>query len=952
MTDDYNDKKNDIGSAENTLREQKMIDMGKERFAKRQAKKTLDQTKAGIEIISLNVDGVEEGLKTHLRYRKEGSGGPKPLWETLLYRCDLNWTPDMVDAQYNYVFNEIDDMNLFSVADLACRVAMECYTKGNTLTKLAIRMGEAFHAHSFHVFLRETREGRDFVASLDRITQRQSNDPETREKRALLIAEKRGYNADRWTENAKLQTGIILWNSVLMGGGIFTNSLMQLDDDTNDTWYPKLSEDVQKRIDERNAEFELMEPMLTPMLDKPRAWGRNSTGPYKNEELNRVVKMVKNMRGDQIAAMQDAKDNGDIDLPMAALSLLGSVPYKMNSYVLNAVDWVSQDPDRARKVEGFPNIKHTPLEKLDSKELATKSRWDRFDILQERKEAKQDNREAQSNKQMVRRWVSTGRLYERDNKFFMPHQFDRRGRVYHAPEFGHHNTDALRGMFYLANKRPVGDQVGWLGFILANTYGVDKVSLQDRVAWTEANEDIMVAAGRAFANEKDKFDVYNYVDGKLQVTAKMTPFDFWASAGDACQFLAACHELASLRSFEERNPGRGHEYHSGLPIACDAAQSGIQHFACASLNYNDGVLTNLVPQDKPNDLYAGCLERAKELLHEKLEADKIAYADNPMTDDDKQTVTDYEAFINDESNDWDAIKQRRQEFNRTSAASKKKLLDHIDVCKRTLAYEGYNRSFIKRNAMTFSYSSRSYGFAEQLRSDEMRPLSRKVRLGELQEHPFGKDRGYLASVVLGQIHERAIRDTVQSVSEGMDFLQSCADALHNENKHFHFVNKWGFPVFQSYEHEAKNPNRPHLLFYNHDLKEFITGYKPLSLRKFNGQVHRAHSRQGIAPNVIHSQDALMLQMAVLLCEENDITDMMVVHDSFATTIADVGMMRQLVLIAMRDLYHDYDLWQDIYDQVVARLDNQESVDMILPVPDRSKGKLNLDEILKSNYAVS
>ena len=96
----------------------------------------------------------------------------------------------------------------------------------------------------------------------------------------------------------------------------------------------------------------------------------------------------------------------------------------------------------------------------------------------------------------------------------------------------------------------------------------------------------------------------------------------------------------------------------------------------------------------------------------------------------------------------------------------------------------------------------------------------------------------------------------------------------------------------------------------------------------------------------------MLQFAVMLCAENDINDLMVVHDSFATTIADAGMMRQLVLMAMRDLYHDYDLWQDIYDQVVARLDNQESIDMILPVPDRSKGKLNLDDILKSNYAVS
>ena len=52
----------------------------------------------------------------------------------------------------------------------------------------------------------------------------------------------------------------------------------------------------------------------------------------------------------------------------------------------------------------------------------------------------------------------------------------------------------------------------------------------------------------------------------------------------------------------------------------------------------------------------------------------------------------------------------------------------------------------------------------------MKPLSRNVRLGELDEHPFGKDRGYFASVVLGEIHERAIRDTVTSVSIGMDFL--------------------------------------------------------------------------------------------------------------------------------------------------------------------------------------
>ena len=98
--------------------------------------------------------------------------------------------------------------------------------------------------------------------------------------------------------------------------------------------------------------------------------------------------------------------------------------------------------------------------------------------------------------------------------------------------------------------------------------------------------------------------------------------------------------------------------------------------------------------------------------------------------------------------------------------------------------------------MTFGYSSRAPGFAEQLMDDVMKPLSQDLRQGDIDEHPFGADGGFTASHVLAQIHERAIRETVQSASVGMDFLQSCSDALHNENKHFEFINRWGFPVFK------------------------------------------------------------------------------------------------------------------------------------------------------------
>ena len=82
--------------------------------------------------------------------------------------------------------------------------------------------------------------------------------------------------------------------------------------------------------------------------------------------------MVKNSKGDQQKAIQDAKKDGSLNLPMQALSTLQNVPYVINQYVVQAVDWVSQDPERARLVSGFPNIKKTSIEKLDSKEMATK----------------------------------------------------------------------------------------------------------------------------------------------------------------------------------------------------------------------------------------------------------------------------------------------------------------------------------------------------------------------------------------------------------------------------------------------------------------------------------------------------------------------------------------------------------------------------------------------------
>jgi DNA-directed RNA polymerase len=290
-----------------------------------------------------------------------------------------------------------------------------------------------------------------------------------------------------------------------------------------------------------------------------------------------------------------------------------------------------------------------------------------------------------------------------------------------------------------------------------------------------------------------------------------------------------------------------------------------------------------------------------------------------------------------------------------------KVIREIDACERTLAWEGYDRTVMKRNAMCYFYSSRRYGFAEQIRKDTMKPLSRKVRSGQLKEHPFGKDRGYTASHLLGGIHEEAIENVVESASEGMRFFRSCADALSRENKQFSFVTRWGAPVRQWYETEASHPNRPSCWLHSFrtipqtkkrdevPAGEIDRASESLSLTRYSGRVDSRKARNAIAPNIIHAQDALLLQMAVLLCAEEGVTDVMVIHDSFATTIANAPVMAQCLRLAFVDLYEDYNLYEDIRDQVLAQLDNPEDADLA-PLPKR--GDLDVRQILASDYAFS
>ena len=69
--------------------------------------------------------------------------------------------------------------------------------------------------------------------------------------------------------------------------------------------------------------------------------------------------------------------------------------------------------------------------------------------------------------------------------FYQPHNLDFRGRAYPIPpHLSHIGDDLARGLLMFAEAKPLGERgLRWLKIHLANLYGFDKGSFDERVAF-------------------------------------------------------------------------------------------------------------------------------------------------------------------------------------------------------------------------------------------------------------------------------------------------------------------------------------------------------------------------------------------------------------------------------------------------------------------------------------
>jgi DNA-directed RNA polymerase len=184
--------------------------------------------------------------------------------------------------------------------------------------------------------------------------------------------------------------------------------------------------------------------------------------------------------------------------------------------------------------------------------------------------------------------VSTAVEYASFDSFFFPQFLDFRGRCYPRPtHLTPQGDDLSKSLLTFADAVPLGESgVEWLAIHGANSWGHDKVSLEERIAWISDRE-VWI---RTIASD---------------------PMEHrgWMAADAPFAFLAFCFEWDRACA-----SGDMESYASSLPVGVDGSCNGLQHFSAMLRDPVGGAAVNLVPDTTPHDVYGEVLAAVKSSL--------------------------------------------------------------------------------------------------------------------------------------------------------------------------------------------------------------------------------------------------------------------------------------------------------------------------------------------------
>jgi DNA-directed RNA polymerase len=242
-----------------------------------------------------------------------------------------------------------------------------------------------------------------------------------------------------------------------------------------------------------------------------------------------------------------------------------------------------------------------------------------------------------------------------------------------------------------------------------------------------------------------------------------------------------------------------------------------------------------------------------------------------------------------------------------------------------------DRALVKRPTMTFGYGARKYGFTKQILEYLQQKDQTSLIGGTRAEVKFAA--AYLAGIVW-----EALETAVKAAHDAMQWMRFMSRAITStSNLPIRWHAPTGFPVYQEY-YKCKR----------HQVRTILAGkvIKP-SVYTATDETDSFKQVNAISPNVIHSYDAAALCKTVCLAAQRGVSSFGMVHDSYSTVPACVGILGDATREAFVGMYEE----SDVIGELDKELKEQYKGEDILPSPP-DKGRLDLERVLNAPYFFS
>lgn len=407
--------------------------------------------------------------------------------------------------------------------------------------------------------------------------------------RALFIR-KGGALADvtvvQWDDATRVRVGTLLVELFAASTGLVAVELTKLRGaKTGHVVRP--TESCRVWLEESHARCELLSPLRLPMVCKPRDWTNPFNGGYLTHELRQPLVKTRNK-----GYLQTLREH-EMPWVYGSVNLLQGTEWAVNKPIYDIIKQLWE----ARSVMGdLPQRREgkdveLPKQPWGDDEEPSKEALHAWKVDAARAyeaDAKAESKRAQLIQKL---WVAE-MMMDRGNKFHYVYNLDWRGRMYPVgPALTPQGDDVAKAMIQFAQSSRLGeDGAYWLAVHGANTFGVDKVSFEDRINWVSENAEMILACGED-----------PYVNRG------------WTEADSPFCFLAFCMEYIELQQWVDRGQEEA-DFASSLPVAFDGSCNGLQNFSAMLLDPVGGKATGLVPSEKPADIYTEVARAAQAII--------------------------------------------------------------------------------------------------------------------------------------------------------------------------------------------------------------------------------------------------------------------------------------------------------------------------------------------------